>query len=227
MRVGVRLTPDAEPLPAHATAVLVDILRATTTLTVAFAHGARRVIAAASPEEAFTLKRRHSTALLCGERDGRKVPGFDLGNSPLEYGHAVVGGRTLIFASTNGSAALRRAAGAKRRVLGAFVNASAVAEAVAGASEVVVLCAGQLGRFSLEDALFAGWLVARLEARGFEISDEGARVARALAPADETQIATLVQGASHARYLRSLGPAYARDVEACSALDRIGSAFEV
>jgi 2-phosphosulfolactate phosphatase len=227
VRIAVRLVPDDEPIPPRATVVVVDILRATTTLTVALAHGAKRVIAAASPEEAFTLKRRHSMALLCGEREGRKIPGFDLGNSPLEYGRAVVAGRTLIFASTNGSAAIRQAADARRRLLGAFVNASALAETVSREKEVLVLCAGQLGRFSLEDALFAGWLVKRLEMIGFDISDDGARMARALAPADETEIATLVQGASHARYLRSLGASFARDVEACAALDRIGSAFEI
>jgi 2-phosphosulfolactate phosphatase len=164
---------------------------------------------------------------VCGEREGRKVPGFDLGNSPHEYGAEIVAGRTLIFASTNGSIAMRRAARARRRVLAAFVNGSAAVEAVAGERDVVVVCAGKLGRFSLEDALFAGWMCARLEARGADLVGPGSRLARTLAPGSAGEVRALVQGSSHGRYLRSLGPEFAADVEYCCGLDTIGSAFEI
>src|SRR5262245_52562441 len=86
----------APAVRAPAVAVIVDVLRATTTLTVALDHGAARVIPAASPAQAFELRSRSPAALLCGEREGRKIEGFDLGNSPDEYRATRVKGRELI-----------------------------------------------------------------------------------------------------------------------------------
>jgi 2-phosphosulfolactate phosphatase len=225
VRVRVALAP-AE-VPAHATAVILDVLRATTTLTIAFANGARRALPVATPEEAFALRRAMPGALLCGERDGRKVSGFDLGNSPDEYRPEIVSGRSLIFASTNGSQAMLCAQGARRRVLAAFVNAAAVVRALHGEREVVLVCAGKLGRFALEDAGCAGLLVERLVARGARAAGDAAGLARALAPQDEREVRALVEGASHGRYLRRLGAAYARDLERCAELDRVDAAFEL
>jgi 2-phosphosulfolactate phosphatase len=226
-RVSVLLTPGAGAVPRRATAVVVDVLRASTVLTVARANGAGRIVAAATPEEACALRARLPGALLCGERDGRRLPGFDLGNSPFEYDAATVSGRVLVFASTNGSQALRAAAGARRTVAGAFVNAGATLAAVAADDEVVVVCAGRVGAFSLEDAACAGWLVAALAARGARPAGDGAALARALAPRGAAEVRALVQGSDHARYLRSLGPGYARDVEFCAGLDTVDGAFEV
>jgi 2-phosphosulfolactate phosphatase len=226
-RVSVLLTPGGGTVPASATAVVVDVLRATSVLTQARLHGARAILPAGTPEEAMALRVRHPLALLCGEREGRRIAGFDLGNSPSEYGFEAVGGRSLIFASTNGSRALLVAARARRRVLGAFVNASAVLEAVTGDESVTVVCAGKLGGLALEDAAFAGWLVERLGARGARVEGAAAAFARRIAPRDGVEVRALVQGASHGRYLRSLGAGYARDVEFCAGLDTVGHAFEV
>jgi len=225
-RVSVLLTPRAGRVPAGVTAVVVDVLRATSVLTVARAHGAGRIVAAASPEEARARHARLPGALLCGERDGRKLPGFDLGNSPFEYGAAAVAGRTLVFASTNGSLALRAAARARRTVLGAFVNAGAVL-AVAGEDDrIVVVCAGKLGGFALEDAACAGWLAERLVRRGVRAAGAAAAFARALAPRGAGEVRARVQGCAPGRDLRTLGPEYARDVEFCAGLDTVGAAFE-
>ena len=212
-------------MPAGATAVVVDVLRASSTLTVARRNGARRVVAAATPEEAVALRRRWPAAVLCGERDGRRLPGFDLGNSPFEYESGVVAGRTLVFASTNGSQALLAAGRARRAVLGAFVNATAVLEAAGGDGEIVVVCSGKLGGFALEDSAFAGWLVERLAVRGARVTGAAAAFARGAAPRDAGEVRAVVQGCAHGRYLRSLGPDYARDVEFCAGLDTIGEAF--
>jgi 2-phosphosulfolactate phosphatase len=226
-RVSVLLTPGGGTVPPQATAVVVDVLRATSVLTQARLHGARAILAAGTPEEALALRARHPGALLCGERDGRRIAGFDLGNSPFEYGFEAVGGRTLIFASTNGSQALLAAGRARRRLLGAFVNANAVLEAVAADEMVTVVCSGKLGGYALEDAALAGWLVERLAARGARVAGAAAAFARRLAPRDAADVRALVQGASHGRYLRSLGPGYARDVEFCAGLDTISRVFEV
>jgi len=224
VRVSVRLTPAVGRVPAGGTVVAVDVLRATSVLTVALAHGAGPIVAAATPDEAMALRACHPGALVCGERDGRRLPGFDLGNSPFEYGPAVGAGRTLVFASTNGSQALRAAVGARRVLPGAFVNATAVLEAVGRDEEIVVICAGKLGDFSLEDAAMAGWLAERLAARGARL-DRAAALVRDLAPRDAGDVRRLVQGCAHGRYLRSLGPDYSRDVEFCAGLDTVGRAF--
>lgn len=165
MNVRVHLTP-----PPRGSAggpgfvgVAVDVLRATSTLTAASAHGAASIVPFAETAEALRFRDATPGALACGERDGRIVPGFDLGNSPFEYAPDVVGGRTLAFASTNGSRAMLALERCDRVLLGAFVNANALLRALEAArvpgvapSGVVICCAGSLGRFSHEDAAFAG-----------------------------------------------------------------------
>jgi 2-phosphosulfolactate phosphatase len=226
VRVSVLLSP-AGATVAGSCAVIVDVLRATTTLTVALANGAAGVIPVATPAEAIALRAARADLLACGERDGRIVPGFDLGNSPFEYGAERVAGRTLVFASTNGSLAMLAARGARRRVLAAFVNLRAVVDRVGREPEIAIVCAGKLGGFSLEDAACAGMLIARLEPHGAVAGNPAARLARALAPGDAGELAALVQGAAHARDLLSMGGAYARDLDFCAALDTIDQAFEL
>ena len=227
MRVTVVLAPGVGEVPAGATALIIDVLRASTTLTVALSNGATRVLPVAGTDEAFTLKTAQPDALLCGERDGMRIAGFDLGNSPAEYSRSAVADRPLIFASTNGSLAMLGAHRAGRRVLAAFVNASAAVEAVASEREVALVCAGKLGAFSLEDAACAGWLGAKLAERGGRIEGAGARLAVRLAPHSRREVRAVLQGSSHGRYLRSLGETFARDVEFCAGLDRIDRAFEI
>lgn len=226
MRISVFFSP-VGALAEGPCAVVIDVLRATTTLTAAFASGASRVVPTATPDEALALRAGHPRVLACGERDGRIVPGFDLGNSPFEYTAERVAGATLAFASTNGSLAMLAARRFRRRVLAAFVNASAAVESVRREREIVIVCAGKLGRFSLEDAACAGLLIARLEALGDAAEDPTARLARALAPRDASEVRGLVEGASHGRELRSMGEAYVRDLDFCAELDSIDRAFEL
>src|SRR5438477_6670544 len=135
-RIQVLLTPHAAPVPRHSVAVIVDVLRASSTLSYALVNGATRVLPVATPDQARALAAHTPGALLCGERDGKRIEGFALGNSPAEYRPEIVRGRPLVFASTNGSIALLAAAGARRRLLGSFINAGAVVNAVANASQV-------------------------------------------------------------------------------------------
>ena len=229
-RVRVLLAPprsSAARPRAEECAVVVDVLRATTTLTVALGHGAARVRAAATPEQAAAERATHPDALLCGERAGLKIEGFDLGNSPFEYPVTAVSGRTLIFASTNGSQALLACGAARRRLLGAFVNLSALVERLAPERTVVIVCAGSSGRFAMEDAGCAGLLCERLAERGATLEGPEAALARALAPRDARAVRALVQGSSHGRDLRAMGAEYARDVEFCAELDALDQVFEV
>ena len=194
-------------------------------------NGAARIVPLTDTAEAIARRDADPGSLACGERDGRIVPGFDLGNSPSEYTAGRVRGRTLYFASTNGSWAMSHAAARGSRhdswTLGSFVNATATLEGIENDFEVLVACAGKLGRFALEDAAFAGWLCARLAERGARLANDAARLAATLAPRDATEVRALVEGCSHGRYLRSLGPEYARDVEFCSRLDAVGGSFEL
>jgi 2-phosphosulfolactate phosphatase len=226
MGVRVWLTAGEGVVPTDAAALVIDVLRASTTLTVALSSGAARVFPVASVEEALALKAADPCALLCGEREGVKVAGFDLGNSPSEYTPAAVGGRSLIFASTNGSVAMLSARGARRRVLAAFVNATAALKAVASERLIILVCAGKLGSFCLEDAACAGWLCAGLARRGARIEGDPANMALSLAPRDGSEVRALVMGSEHGRYLRCLGSEFARDVELCASLDQCDRAFE-
>jgi 2-phosphosulfolactate phosphatase len=225
MRVSVRLGPGPPDVPADAAAVVIDVLRATTTLTVALDAGAARVIAVSTPAEALALRAATPGAWACGERGGRIVPGFDRGNSPAEYRDTAVAGRTLVFASTNGSLALLRARHARRRLAGAFVNAGAVVEALADEERVELVCAAREGAFSLEDVACAGWLCARLAERGARVEGPAARLARRLAPADAAAAREAVAASVHGRTLRAMGGPYAADVEFCGTLDALPRAF--
>lgn len=149
---------------AGATVVVIDLLRASTTICTALANGAREV----RPflEIADTLQAAEgldrTTVLLGGERGGRLIPGFDLGNSPAEYTSGRVGGKPIFFTTTNGTRALRHARLAKRVIVGAIVNLSAVVEAVRNDPQVHILCAGTGGEITREDVLAAGAFVNRL-----------------------------------------------------------------
>jgi len=221
-RVRVALVPPAPgALPADACAVVIDVLRATTTLAVARMNGAARVVPFATPAEALDFRSRTPGALACGEREGRIVKGFDLGNSPTEFTRERVNGRALAFASTNGSRALLAAARCRRRVLGNFIALTATVESVKEEVDVWLVCAGKLGRFALEDATCAGTIAARLAAAGSTLANDDARLAATLARDDADAIRAAVTGCDHGRWLASLGAAFAADVEFCAQVDTL------
>lgn len=221
-RVRVALVPPAPgALPPDCVAAAIDVLRATTTLSVARGNGAARIVPFGSTAEAIAFRDAHPGTLACGERDGRIVPGFDLGNSPSEFTPERVAGKTLAFASTNGSHALLAASRCRRRLLASFATLSAVVEALAGERDIWLVCAGKLGRFALEDAACAGTIAARLQARGATLADESARLVATLACADAATVHAVVAGADHGRWLTSLAGPFATDVVFCATLDRL------
>ena len=220
VRDGVEPVPGWDCAPQDCCGIAVDILRASTTLTVAWGNGIARVVPLGTPAEAIALREMAPDVLACGERGGRRVPGFDLGNSPHEYVREKVAGKTLAFASTNGSWAMKAAGAYGRRWLGAFVNASSLLAALDGERFVRIVCGGRLGQPSSEDTAFAGWLCGALQARGAVLQGEGLRALR-VAPRDADEVRAAVEGSDHAADLRALGPDYARDIEFCAALDSL------
>jgi 2-phosphosulfolactate phosphatase len=145
------------------TCVIFDVLRATSSMVTALAHGAAAIYPACTIEEAFELKAQLPEALLGGERHGELIPGFDLGNSPFEYREAVAG-RTIISTTTNGTIALRACEHADEVLAGAMLNLEALAAEIQKRrpARLLIVCAGTFSDFALEDACAAGWLVAAL-----------------------------------------------------------------
>lgn len=155
-------------------AVVIDVLRATTTIAYALENGARSIIPCESIEKAKSLREGKgdsamlasavgSGLLLGGERGGKPIPGFDLGNSPSEWSREAIAEREIVFTTTNGTLALLRCAWAERILLGSFANVQAVVDLILKESlPVHLVCAGTDGQISTEDCLFAGAVVDRL-----------------------------------------------------------------
>ncbi|HEY3368490.1 MAG TPA: 2-phosphosulfolactate phosphatase [Symbiobacteriaceae bacterium] len=212
MRVDVYPTvvniPDAEELADRA-AVVIDVLRATSTIVTALVNGADTVVPVLTPEEAFAVQRDNPGRqfVLGGERKSVVIPGFHLGNSPLEYTPSRVGGKPMLFTTTNGTRAIRRAAGAAHVFVAAFLNAPAVAKALlALGKDVAICCAGTHDQFSLEDAACAGAILEFLSGpdRALELNDMGL-VARELFRQYDGRIADLLHLAEHGQNLLKLG----------------------
>ena len=163
--------------------VVVDVLRASTTLAAAIQAGVAKVVPCLEVAEARQLADQHRASgadvVLGGERGGRPIAGFDLGNSPTEYTASRVAGRTAIFTTTNGTKAMMRCVGAGRVLIGSFANLTAVVSAIEAARprRTDVLCAGTDGEVSWEDVLFAGALVAELRNVGFSLANDGSVIA--------------------------------------------------
>ncbi|GEA14583.1 MAG: 2-phosphosulfolactate phosphatase [Moorella sp. (in: firmicutes)] len=201
--------------------IVIDVLRATTTISVALAAGCLEVIPVLTPEEAIDMRERleDERVLLGGERNALKIPGFDLGNSPLEYTPEIVAGKRLIMTTTNGTRAIRRAAGGRQVFLGAMINAPAVAGlAAAAATDITIICAGTRDRFSLEDFLAAGLLVDRLAGLGEFVLRDGALTARDYYYCHRDDPSAAMKASFHGRLLADLG--LEADVEFCS---RVGA----
>jgi 2-phosphosulfolactate phosphatase len=166
--------------------VVIDVLRASTVICHALAAGAPAVIPTLEIEEARRLAAElpAGQAVLGGEREGLPIPGFDLGNSPAEYRSDTVGGRTVVFTTTNGTRAMNRCRSARRVLIGAFVNLSALCQAIRSAEPraLHLVCAGTRGKITREDVLFAGAVADRLIGAGAvdeTLQSDQARIARA------------------------------------------------
>ncbi len=149
---------------AGAVAVVIDVLRASTTIVHALDAGAKEIIPCLEIDEARAVAAQlpRDECVLGGERGALPIEGFDLGNSPTEYHPMSVGGKTIVLTTSNGTRALLQARGARRVLVGAFVNASAVLRALAGEDPIHLICAGSNGKVTRDDVLLAGMLVERL-----------------------------------------------------------------
>ena len=184
MHLDVLLLPgelSARPRP-EPTAVVVDVLRATTSIVMAFQHGCRSILPVADFEEAQQARMAAPGAALAGEQGGLRIPGFDLGNSPREFTREAVGGRDVILTTSNGTKTLRAVGGGRTVAIGAFLNRAAVGDwLVAWGADSLIVCSGYEGAFSLEDALCAGAIVDRAAGAAARVAlGDGARACRTL-----------------------------------------------
>lgn len=223
MRLDVFLTP-GELSPADIldrTVVVIDILRASTSIVQALSEGAKSIYPVASIEEALRLANTfgRDDVLLCGERKCLPIEGFDLGNSPREFVHERVAGKTLVMSTTNGTHVISLTGGAERVVIASLLNLKAVVDELARLeAEPVLVCAGRDKHFALEDAACAGLLASRLmEARPGEWTlNDGAQAALALArefPPEEALFRKTASG----RTVESAG--LEADLEFCARVD--------
>jgi 2-phosphosulfolactate phosphatase len=234
MRIEVLFTPHQvdEMYLREKTVVVIDVLRASTTVTAALYNGAKEIIPVATVESAMKIVGNlyGDVRLLGGERNGKMIEGFNLGNSPLEYTEERVFGKAIVYSTTNGSLAMVKARYAKVMVVASFVNLSAVAafvEDVTGsrneeASDITILCAGRNGFYSLEDSVCAGMLIEKLSARKPALTSEcgdAGIVSLTMFKRHSRSLLKMLKNSEHGKYLSAIG--YGDDLKFCAAVDSL------
>jgi 2-phosphosulfolactate phosphatase len=206
------------------TLVLVDVLRASTTICRSLASGARAVIPVERLDEAAELRAKlgPKDTILGGERRGIKVDNFDLGNSPSEYTEERVSDKVVILTTTNGTRGYAKANPANLIITCGLVNVSRVArKAAETGKDLAILCAGEGGDFSIEDTLCGGMLIHKLkEVEKIELKlNDAASLALLLYRSNRDSLKQTIANGEHGRYLAEIG--FASDVEAASDVDSI------
>jgi 2-phosphosulfolactate phosphatase len=203
---------------------VIDVLRASTTIATALAHGAKAVIPFESSEEAVTRSKQleRGAFRLAGERRMLKMEGFDLGNSPLEHTTEVVEGKTVLLTTTNGTKALLAVQGARDVVVASYVNLTGVTTmlraALRGGADITLVCAGQDRQFALEDAACAGRYVYNISKRLTDVDLNDAALAASLIDRKYgDNLMRLFNTAAHGRALAAAG--FEGDLAACAAVD--------
>ncbi len=203
--------------------VVIDVLRATSTILAALENGAARILPVESIETATRLVSLSDRGdkLLAGEQKGLPIEGFDLFNSPSELDRETIGGRTIILATSNGTPAIAAAASkAGRLIVCSILNVDAVADEISGHGDIVIICSGNHGRIAGEDLLCAGLLLDTLTLQAdTSILDDSASIAVLLAERYADDIEGYLRSTDRGRQLIELG--YGKDIEYCARRDSI------
>lgn len=205
------------------TIVVIDVLRASTSLVTALANGAKLIIPCDTVEEAREIKKSnlYQNILLCGERSGKRISGFDLGNSPMCYTEDKVRDKTIVFTSTNGSRAINSVTDGSQIVIGGFINSQAVVDFISASSQdCLFACSGMEGRFSLEDTVCAGLMIEKIVEQAGEKdlqkTDE-AFAAQILYRYHSNDLDSMIHNSQHGQYLQSIG--FGDDLKVCINID--------
>lgn len=202
----------------HKTAIVIDVLRATSTIVTALSAGAASIVPAETVMDAKSLQRPED--LMGGERFCRRIAGFDLGNSPKEYNEDTVRGRRIILTTTNGTRAIHKSTKADYVIAASLLNASAAARyALELRRDIVLLCAGSHDDFAIEDGLCAGLVLEELMKQSVdnvEIDDFGQAMHALYRDRSSDIYGTLLHSHSGKRLLK-LGSK--EDIEACARMN--------
>jgi 2-phosphosulfolactate phosphatase len=203
---------------------IIDVLRASTSIAVALANGARAVVPLDTSEEVVTRAKTfaRSEVRLAGEQKMLPIPGFDFGNSPREFTTEAVDGKTVLICTTNGTGAVTTIQGARDVVIASYVNFTAVLTllriALRGGADVAIVCAGRNRQFSLEDGACAGRYVHQLTRRLTSVELNDAALAASLIDRKYgDDLPGLFLASEHGRALRDAG--FGDDLPVCAAVD--------
>lgn len=203
------------------TSVVIDVLRATSTIVTALDNGAKEVIPVATVEFAVKISGGMfgGFTLLCGERNTKKVEGFALGNSPLEYSPSVVNGKSIILFTSNGTKAIVKAKFSATQYICSFLNINAVAENITVLdTDIDILCSGNLNAFSIEDTVCAGRLIAEvLNCKENVNLSDSAKASLLLNKSAGRSILKLLTESEHGKLLIDNG--FEKDIKYCSKLN--------
>ncbi len=229
MQIRTALLPEMAGDISNSICVVIDVLRATTVVSTLFAQGCPQVYAAGDHTAALDYARSKGY-LLCGETGGWKAPGFDYGNSPVELSSLDYSGKPVVISTTNGTKAVQQVAAARSVLLGAAVNRMSVAKAAWNLArenqcDIVLVCSGTDGHFTLEDSVIAGLYVEAITgfAGAWEMpeQDDASIAARRLWQADSNLLRSLIEG-NHAVTLADRG--FGEDIGYCAGIDTIDNA---
>jgi 2-phosphosulfolactate phosphatase len=207
--------------------IVLDVLRASSTITVALNNGAREIIPVASIESAVKISGSlfGEVTLRGGERNGKIIEGFNLGNSPLEYSETAVKGKSIIYCTTNGSVAMAKSRYARTLAVGSFINLTATTDFIRNENkDFLFICAGRansIGNFSLEDVVCAGMMIQNLlkaDSLEVELSDS-AKAAHAVSKSFGRSILKMLKTSEHGKYLIEIG--FAEDLKICAQVDSV------
>ncbi|MBS4028126.1 MAG: 2-phosphosulfolactate phosphatase [Ignavibacteriales bacterium] len=201
--------------------VVVDVLRASTSIATAIYNGAREVVPVLSVAEAGKIAiNTGGSVVLGGERNGVKIEGFHVGNSPREYTEEIVKGKTVVFSSTNGAVALVKTKFAKYSLIGSFANVSLVADFLLQQNQdFMIICAGKQHAFCIEDTVCAGMIIRKVaDAAPIEPTD-AAVASLALYENFGHSILEMLQSSEHGLFLQEIG--FGNDLEVCAAVDSL------
>jgi len=198
-------------------AVVIDIFRATSSICYGIHNGAKAIIPVSTVEECLSYQ--HKGHLLAAERNGMVVEGFDFGNSPFSYSADKVSDQTIVLTTTNGTRSIELSKRAKKIVIGSFLNLSSLCSWLKHQGEPVLLvCAGWKGNFSLEDTLFAGAVVEKLQEE-FLVEDDSAVAAMDLYLRAKDDLRTYLRKSSHSERLKQLN--IEEDIAFCLRIDQV------
>ena len=221
--IDVIFSPDLLPFAClqGKSVVVIDILRATTTITFAIANGATSIQPVLTPEQAFAIRQEQSGILIGGERHGKPVTGFNLGNSPSEYQRSVVFGKSIVITTTNGTRTMHACMSADWLFIGSFLNLGSLIRVLDQTNNhVAFVCSGREGQFCTEDALFAGACVNIFCQIDNEVClTDSASTAQLLFQANHQRVFESIRNSDHGRYLASIG--LESDLEFCSLVDLV------